>query len=52
LSYQKFQDLRKQWLKNAAFQWLIEGHLAPEKAIVLQNKATQSFAQSQLKVVD
>lgn len=51
-NYEKFEDLRKQWLKNAAFQWLIQGHLAPEKAIAIQNKATQIFAQNQMKVAD
>ena len=43
LTFEKFEGLRKQWLKNAAFQWLIQGHLMPEKAIQIQNRAVQSF---------
>jgi secreted Zn-dependent insulinase-like peptidase len=39
MTYEKFEDLRKQWLQNAAFQWLIQGQLSTEKAITIQNKA-------------
>ena len=27
LDYQKFIDMKKEWLKNVKFEWLIMGHL-------------------------
>jgi len=44
--------MRKQWFNNVAFQWLIEGHLMPEKAIEIAKNARATFAQNNLNAQD
>jgi len=49
-TFESFQQKRKNWLNNVNFEWLVEGHVLPDKAIEIGNQAASLVQKNQKKV--
>lgn len=49
LSFEKFQEMKKKWLQNVSFQWLIQGHLTEEEAKEIARSAQASLVHKPLQ---
>lgn len=50
LSFEKFQEMKKKWLQNVSFQWLIQGHLTEEEAKEIARSAQASLVHKPLQM--
>jgi len=49
LTFERFEEMRKQWLEHLRFEWLITGHLTEDDALTIVNSSLSNITFTPLK---